>query len=169
MNRVAVFLVLVLGVCQYATAQPLVCIDGGVADGDSYGVGCANQGPTFAEVLSAPNLVLICSGSTLTLPAVLDDCTGAGGELTWRAVGSLAAPDLVYDSGDLRAPDFHAWGTFDSSTDPGGGGDGGGEFDVSDLDSAQLAGAWFAGFFIVAMSTVIGFGFRALLDMIRQR
>jgi len=42
-------------------------------------------------------------------------------------------------------------------------------FDVSELDSGQLAGAWAAGFVLVGTALVIGKGFAALLDAIRGR
>jgi hypothetical protein len=42
-------------------------------------------------------------------------------------------------------------------------------FDVSELDPAELGGAWAAGFVLVATALVIGKGFAAVLDAIRGR
>lgn len=41
-------------------------------------------------------------------------------------------------------------------------------FDVSQLDTAQLGGAFAAGFVVMATGMVIGMGFRHLLSMIRR-
>ena len=43
------------------------------------------------------------------------------------------------------------------------------EFDVSQLDVADLGGAFAAGFVVVATGWVIGYGFRAVLSAIRWR
>lgn len=43
-----------------------------------------------------------------------------------------------------------------------------GEFDVSQLDPSEIAKAWGAGFTMMGISIVIGFGFREILDMIRK-
>lgn len=42
------------------------------------------------------------------------------------------------------------------------------EFDVSQLEVEQLAGAFAAGFVVMGTAFVIGQGFRHLLDMIRR-
>ncbi|HTD72155.1 MAG TPA: hypothetical protein VK652_01410 [Steroidobacteraceae bacterium] len=40
------------------------------------------------------------------------------------------------------------------------------EFDVSQLESEDLAGAWAAGFVLVGTAWAIGYGFRSVLRMI---
>ncbi len=92
------------------------------------------------------------------------ECEGAGGHFEFALPAHMTASDLAVQ-GDGVLASVGGFAFFS-----GGGGDGGSteDWDVSMLDSSQLAAAWGAGFVLMAMAFVIGRSVSLLLEMIRR-
>jgi len=132
---------------------------------------CTGPHDIVQQDFASPDVLLVaCPASSSAISGWQTEEPDGGCDWAWRFPASMAPGTavLVYDG----STDSNGWLPYsalrfvNASAPSGGGGSGG--FDVSSLDSPELAAAWAAGFTIMALSYVIGFGFRALLDMIRR-
>lgn len=101
-----------------------------------------------------------------------NSCPGYGGSLEWIKPAELEITDYVADAdaGYTLQPAsvFAFWGNLGGGDD---GGDSGGDaepFDPADLDPAQLAGAFGAGWSLVALALIAGTGFNVILGVLKR-